>query len=239
MSRCERCGFETPLGIGSCPLCGSELRPASEGEARAKPAWEDPGVRFPRNLVATWRESLLRPGGFFAGLPGEASLARPALYFLLITVASAFVTLWWRALGVLPDGLFWLSPALGSGQPLVEFFLSPFVGLIGLAAWTLVVHVVLVLLVPDHRRIGATARVLCYSSGPGLLVVVPLLGQLIGAVWTLVLQIVGLREMHRTSTWRAATAALALPALFLGLVIGLVVLLNLLETSTGRLWWLG
>ena len=47
---------------------------------------------------------------------------------------------------------------------------------------------------------------MCYSGTPALLSIVPICGGLVGAIWTLVLCIVGAAYAHRTDGWRAAVA---------------------------------
>lgn len=217
MPICPHCGFEADPGARACPLCGSApLRPAAEAEAAGPgPAWGDPGRPFGARLVRTWRESLFEPTAFFRRVRRDSSLSDPLLYFLLVTVVGAFFSLWWDAVGVAPGG--WDGvPALGlgtevggAGVAVVGFFISPFAALIGLALWTLMLHLFVVVLVPERRPLGSTARLLCYSAGPGVLAAVPILGSLVGAVWMTVLQIVGVREVHGATTGRAAAAVLA------------------------------
>lgn len=226
MPICPRCGFETAGGSSACPLCGSALgAPAQREGGRA--AWEDEAVPFPRNLLETWRESLFGPGAFFGRVAYEGSLARPLLYYLVISVASAFFTLWWEAVGWVP-GRALLGDRSGA-EALVNFFLSPFAALFGLAGWTLVLHLFVLLLAPSRRGLGATARVVCYSSGPMVLTAVPFLGAVVGGVWTLVLQVVGVRVAHRTTAGRAAAAVL-LP---LGGVLLLALLVVMLVVVVG------
>ena len=59
---------------------------------------------------------------------------------------------------------------------------------------------------------------LCYASTPSLLTAVPVVGGAAGAVWVLVLSVVGLREAHRMSP--AAAAAV----IVLGLLMPVLVL---------------
>lgn len=198
--RCPHCGHETEAA--TCPLCGSDVAgdPGPGADGPRPVPWEDSSVAFPDDLVRTWRSSLFEPAGFFARLTGRGSFARPLLYFLLVTVAGAVFTLVWEYAPILPgagpDGPMGIGPG-------VFFFLTPFVALVSLAVSTLFYHLAAVVLAPDRRGMGATARVLCYAAGPSVLAAIPIVGGLAGLVWTWVLQVVGLREVHRTSTGRA------------------------------------
>lgn len=232
MRVCPHCGFEADAGSAACPLCGSRLGAAGRAPGSGRPpAWEDPASGFPGDLIDTWRESLFEPTAFFRRVRPAAPFSRPLLYFLLVTVIGAFFTLWWEAVGRWPPG--WGTGPLAAdreGLPaIVGFFLSPFVALVGLAVWTLVLHLFVLLFVPERRSIGATARILCYAGGPTVFSAVPVLGPLVGLVWATVLQVVGVREVHATSTGRA-TAAVLLP---LGLALVAAFLLLLLVFVAG------
>lgn len=238
---CSHCGFEATEGSSACPLCGSLLEPGPGRASRAAPPpWEDPDLAFPANLIATWRESLFEPTRFFGRIGEAAAFSRPLLYFLLVTVVGAFFTLIWETLGVWPGGWGELSGRgpLPSGAPsLIGFFASPFVALLGLGVWSLMLHLFVLIFVPERRPLGMTARVICYATGPTVFSVVPLLGSVVGGVWIIVLQIVGLREVHRTTTGRAAAAVLVplgslFVLLFLLLLFVFVAGMTLLESYT-------
>lgn len=228
MRACPHCGFAATEESRTCPVCGSPLTPPDPADARALPPWEDPSRPFPENLIATWRESLFEPATFFARIVETTPLARPLLYFLAVTVIGAFFTLWWELLGVWPGG--WQDGGDGAPLPegvpaLLSFFASPFAGLVGLAIWTSILHLFVLLLATEHRGIGATARLLCYAGGPTVLTLVPFLGPLVGLVWIVVLQVVGVRQVHRTTTGRAVAAVLVPALTILALLTVLVMLL--------------
>ncbi|MBI4409551.1 MAG: YIP1 family protein [Gemmatimonadetes bacterium] len=187
-------------------------------------------------LFETWRRSVFEPGRFFTTLPPRAGLGPPLLYYLLIGIASAGLDLFWRftlllplgagetmglrALGIAPEGLW----------PVVEFLLSPLFLLVVLAFVTLTGHALLALLGGAHHGLNATARVFAFAYGPQLFAIVPLLGNLVGAVWMVVIAIIGLARAHRTDGWRAALAVLLpigivfffllIAFVFLGLLMG-------------------
>jgi hypothetical protein len=70
----------------------------------------------------------------------------------------------------------------------------------------------LTLLGGASRGFAATLRVMCYAQTTQLAVVLPGLGGLIGFVWRLILEIVGLSQAHKTEGWKA-TLAVLLPLL--------------------------
>lgn len=222
MPACPHCGHEAEAPTEECPLCGTPLTEAADGapgaEAEAAdggsaetaaPAdpvpWEDPRLGFGPGIGRTWRESLFDPAGFFRRIRGEGTVARPLLYYLLVTVVGSFATVVWQTQGLT---LTHYAATLRMGETsaagsALSFVLSPFVALVVLVVATLIFHLGALMVAPDRRGMGATAKVVCYAAGPSVLAVVPVVGAPGGAVWSLVLQVVGLREAHRTTTPRA------------------------------------
>lgn len=190
---------------------------AAEDADPGRIPWEDPGRGFPGNLGATLAESLTAPARLFRALDPEAPFARPLLYYLVVSVAGAlFSTLWAMGGGgpALPPeltetlGYGGLGETTSRGWLLLEFFLSPFLALFGLAVWTALIHPFCRLFSDVRRPISETARALCYASGPAVLSVVPWVGGLAAAAGVLVLAVIGVRERHRLTTGRAVAAVL-------------------------------
>ena len=247
MKACATCGHES-AAFDRCPFCG-EATAAPAAEERAAdgggtgdvnlPPWEDPAVSFPLNLIETWRRSVFEPGAFFADGPFERAAVRPVLYYLVISVLAAALSLTWGALlpttqpgfvatlaeivnVALPDG----TDDAGSIGRLADFFLAPFWAVLYLIIASLVLHVFVLLLVPGRRSLTATVRTICYACGPGVFAVVPFIGGWVAGVWGIVLTVIGLREAHRTTTGRAFAAwllAAALPIAFVLLGVLLVI----------------
>lgn len=189
-------------------------------------AWEDPGVGFPANLGRTWIESLTAPAEFFRRLEPEAPLARAVLYFLIMAIGAALFSLLWGIAGSAPE----LPPEAAAvvdldtrALQLFGFFISPFANLILLGLAVLVVHAFVRLLTDSRLPMIATARIVCYASGPALLTIIPWAGEVAGWIGSAILLAVGVREVHGTTTGRACLA---------------VVLPFLLAVMLGALAWL-
>ncbi len=185
--------------------------------------WEDPATRFPSNLARTWIESITQPVPFFRALEPEAPLARAVLYFLLMAVGAAFFSLLWGLAGSAPE----LPPAAAGlvdldsrSLQLFGFFLSPFANLVLLGLAALTVHLFIRLLTASQLSLLATTRVVCYASGPALLTIVPWVGEFVGWIASAVLLAIGVREVHGTTTGRAALTVL-LPFVLAAVLAGL------------------
>ena len=246
MKACVTCGHES-AAFDRCPFCGEAA--AASGEERAGdgggrgrinlPAWEDAAVPFPANLVETWRRSVFEPSAFFADGPFDHAAARPVLYFLLVSVFAAALSLTWGALlpttqpGLVETLAEIMNVALPGGAEtassvgrLADFFLAPFWAVLYLIVSSLVLHLFVLMLVHERRSLTATVRTVCYACGPGVFAVVPFIGVWVAVIWGVVLTVIGLREAHRTTTGRAFAAwllAAALPFAFLLLAILLVI----------------
>lgn len=259
MPDCPHCGFSVDPGAVTCPLCGSELGtrggPGPEAVAGPAPAtassmepaagrldWEDPNRDFFSSLFDAWRTSLFEPTRFFRCVNWEGSFGRPLLYFLIMFVLAALFGSLWQGLVLGPwtrhvveafgGGDEWIGGRWGAARVAFSFFVSPFWGLFVLGLGTVVLHLFVLMLVPTRRGIGQTARALCYSWGPALLAVVPILGPLAAYfVWIPVLQVLGLREAHRTSTGRAVMVWLGPTVILLVLSIALAILVALFASA--------
>ena len=202
-------------------------------------AWEDESAAFPANVGLTWWECLTSPDSFFGRVSWEGPFSRPLLYFLIVAIMAGLLSLFWFAWG--PWGA---AGQFGVGLEiqLLSFFLTPFVVLLALAIMALGQHLFVMLLVPGRRGLGATAKVLCYGAGVGL--VTALLPPPIGSVgpapgvlraiyvasyvafiiaaqvWYIVVLVTGMKHAHSTTTGRALAVVL-LPA-GIGLLLAVV-----------------
>ena len=230
MSVCGRCGHRS-AAFNTCPYCRGPLPPPPEPigkgdrargvpEGAALPEWEDSAAAFPGNLTHTWRRSVFQPAAFFAGVRGGGAIARPLLYYLIVAVLTVSLWLAWGAVlpgsgpGPVQELIGLINPELADAEAawsrpgllFATFFITPFAALVYLGAWSMIVHLVVVMLASERRSFASTVRMICYASGPRLFSVVPWIGGLAGVAWEAVLTVVGLREAHRMSTGKAVAA---------------------------------
>lgn len=240
---CPRCGFAADPEQTECPLCGTPLgadggeagggkrRGGSPPDPRSSPEragprgragltpWEERGGFW--SLADSWWESLTEPDRFFSRVPWDRGLGRPLVFFLVFWILGAgFEAIWLRVISRTVASALGVGEAVAAGGGgLTSFFLSPFRGLFLLGVAGGALHLSALLLADRPRSIGATVRALSYASGPQVLRVVPVLGPLAAALWSVFLAVIGIRSAHRTSTLRAAGA------------VGIVLVLFVLATT--------
>lgn len=182
-------------------------------------------------FARTWTESVFHPTRFFQAMPRDGTIGSALLYFLPIGVAGAAIQLFWRSLLITFGGSeiarrFGLESGVSG---LVEFLFSPLILLGVLFVTAAVVHVLLFLLQDGAGGMRTTVRVLAFAQGPTLFSIVPGLGDAVGAVWIIVLAIIGLREAHRAPTWKPLLAVLLPLLLLAGLLLVAVIFGGMLK----------
>jgi len=211
----------------------TSLDPAAAADDTAFPWPPGPRVSALDALGETIRRSLFEPTRFFRAMPVHSPLGPALVYYALTSVASAGIMLFWGTvfgLFVAPGSP--LAGLLGVGDGdfgarLVDFLLSPLASLFGLVIGALVFHVALVIFGGARNGLGATLRALAYAAASQLFVILPAIGIFVAMGWWLVLAVIGLREVHGTTTGRAVAAILApIVAIFMFLfVVGIFVAL--------------
>jgi hypothetical protein len=164
--------------------------------------------------VAILRATIVRPAGFFRTAASGIGVPHAVASFLIVHVLAAGAALFWS--NVLPErSASWTGiAAQGALDPLIGFLFSPLAALLFLASTSLLFHISLLILHSAQRPFHATLRVIALSAGPVVLTAVPVLGAPTGWVWSFALAVIGVREVHGTSTARALLAAV-LPVLIL------------------------
>lgn len=101
--------------------------------------------------------------------------------------------------------------AMTGMSTLIGLLLAPLFIAIGVFIWSAILHLCVMIvggLSESSSGFEGTFRVICFASVAQLANVVPFFGGLIGLVWSLILLIIGLAILHRTSHGRAFFAIL-------------------------------
>ncbi len=173
------------------------------GEAQYCP-WEDMArVGFFQAFLTTLREVLFSPTRFYRRMPTNRGLSNPLIFALILGVLGGVLGLAWQQAFV-PQ----LEQFPGTATPyLVGITIAlPLIVLVTLFIGSAIVHLCLMVVGGNRRGFEATFRVIAYSWSTQIFALVPLIGSFIIPIYSLVIEIIGLRESHGTSTGRAALA---------------------------------
>jgi len=235
---CPHCGKEVSEGHAFCQFCGGPIAAdaSAPSPGRAKTAWEDPSTRWSvKGLVFTLKESLFAPANFFRIMNVTGGLTDPMLYALITGMVSWMIYYFWQI--VLHDqfsnyiplkGVSDFDVFQGTGIVAAAVF-TPFILIASLFIWSGILHLLLMMVRGAKNGFEATFRVVSYSIGAYVFLMIPFCGAIISALWTIVLAIIGLKEAHGTTGGKASFAVLfplimccAIVMLFFLLVLGTV-----------------
>jgi len=113
----------------------------------------------------------------------------------------------------------------GSGIVAAAVF-TPFILIASLFIWSGILHLLLMMVRGAKNGFEATFRVVSYSIGAHVFLMIPFCGAIISAPWTIVLAIIGLKEAHGTTGGKASFAVL-FPLIMCCAIVGLSFLLML------------
>lgn len=222
MALCPHCQQTLPEpSPATCPHCGGVLD-ASVPAATPGAPWERrESLGFFTALVETVRESLFSPTEFFRKLSPRGGIGAPLLFAVIVGYVGQLVANLYQlilhlvvggfgreAAGMPPPVRHLLEYAQGFGGFLVALLLGWLFVAIFLFIWSGIVHLLLLLFGGARRDFEATFRVVAYSESALLFQIVPFCGGLIALVYSLILNIIGLSEVHGIGKGKAAAAVL-------------------------------
>ncbi len=184
--------------------------------AQALP-WEQPAYPALEGLYETAKLIITAPSQAFARMSLTGSLGRPLLYAVIfgwigiiagqaysIAFRGFFMNMFSAFPGVNRGMMFGMPVAFNVAIMIV----APIFVLLGIFIWSAIVHLFLLLVGGAQTGFASTVRVMCYAGTVQIVQVIPLCGGTIGAIWALVLEIIGLAIAHRTSQGKSALAVL-------------------------------
>lgn len=243
--------FNTGGGSGrpdDRPLYGDETGGSARGPERGPVggAGGEFNLQDPVNsFVDTVRRVALDPAGFFRGIPKRGDFVSPLVFAIVCAVINGVLG---GILGFLISLVSYGDPDFGVGAALAgligSIILTPVFTVIGLFIGAGIFHLLTLLFVrPANAGFEATFRVVAYTSVTQLvtwLAAIPFLGiliALVAAVYTIYLNVVGIREVHATTTGRAALIVLipaAVLLLFVLLIFGAALLFIFSAANQGQ-----
>jgi len=221
------------VGAAAAPGAVPALPIATTGVSAATPGaglpWEH---RAQLGFAKAWFDTIslliTKPSDAFTVMRPEGGLIDPLLFGLIGGCAGGIVSL-------LFQGLFQSIPGFAGRNEALDFFgigawaviliyavLMPILVTVGLFLGSGILHLCLMMVGGANRSFETTFRVACFTAGAAnLFSMIPICGGIIAAVYTIVLECIGLSRAHQTTTGKA------LMAIFLPLIVccGVVVLI--------------
>jgi len=176
--------------------------------------WEQPGYPALEGLYETVKLFLTAPAEAFRRMPVTGELSRPLGFAILLGwVGIVAGQAYQIALGGAMRN--WMAPLsrgqdfnLGIGFNIAMMVSAPLLMLIGVFVGAAILHVFLMMVGGNNAGFSATTRVVCYANCTAVLQIVPLCGGFAAAIWTIILEVIGLAIAHRTTQGKAAAAVL-------------------------------
>ena len=170
-------------------------------------------------FIQTVSGTLLNPKTFFSQMAPIGEYKDPFLFGLICSIISTLGFMLWSLIKSPPDTYLEILLAI-----IVMTILSVALVSVALIVWALVLHVCLWLVRGAKEELGATFKVVCYASSADLWSIVPLFGWLISTIWGIYILVIGLREVHHTTTGKAVLAVfLPLIVFIILLIIGIAI----------------
>lgn len=156
------------------------------------------------------RRVVTTPAEFFSGIPRRGNFLSPLVFALICALVSAvlggLLRLAWRSEAI--GGVRFEGEGLGFLEFLGTVLWAPVGSTIGLLIVAGIAHLLVMLFVGDaNAGFEATFRVACYAAVTNLVNWIPFIGGLL-ALYGLYLAVVGIREVHATTTGKAALVVL-------------------------------
>jgi hypothetical protein len=221
------------FNTGSSPEGAASSGGSSGGSGGAPPRmaatpggefdYRDPIQSFIRTAIAV----ITQPVGFFRGIQRQGDFINPLIFAVICAVISGLLS---GILGFLIALVSNSGAGAAFGSLFGAIFIVPIATAIGLFIGAGIYYLLVMFLIKPNSGFEATFRVVAYASAVQLvswLSAIPILGILIAIVvglYSLYLVVMGIREVHATTTGRAAIVVLIPPIVLgiLALIFGIV-----------------
>ncbi|MGB3635313.1 MAG: YIP1 family protein [Rubrobacteraceae bacterium] len=173
------------------------------------------------SFVDVVRRVVTQPAGFFSSIPRRGNYLSPLVFGLISitisTILGGLLRLAWGA--QTGGGVRFQAEDYGFGDFILSVIFAPIGGAIGLFILAAIVHLLVMIFVGSgNSGFESTFRVVSYVSVTNLVNWIPFVGGIV-ALYGLYLAVVGIREIHVTTTGRAALVVLVPVAVVLFLVL--------------------
>ena len=237
---CPKCQYskrlaeeKIPPGVrwATCPRCRERFdftrdldRAGRKSNGRILPPWErraDTGLR--KGIVQTAKQVVFSPRTFFRHTASEGGLWEPLAFGILFGSIGLMLELFWQFLmgeGSLSSiEIDFIGDYGTSIVFLAAAILCPLAATAMICMTSLIVHLLLTVVGGARNGFEATFRAVCYSQATQFWTLIPYVGGVIATLWLVVVQIIGIREIHGVSYTRVLIAFFVPVALVVAVVM--------------------
>ncbi len=230
----------------TCPSCGQRFEfstrekdtgpaieesgpePVFKERKRKGAPWENRSeLGLWHGIYDTFKAVLFSPGAFFSSLSLDGGIKEPLAFGVLVGSFGRMFGVFWPFL-IFSGSLLALGQSVFSHLTMGLIFLIiiviiPFFLILSMFIYSGILHLLLLIVGGGKNSFEATFRVVSYSQATRAWVLIPFIGGWIGGIWQLVVQAIGLREIHETSYFRVIIAFLIPLALLLLMTVAVVI----------------
>jgi hypothetical protein len=178
-------------------------------------------------IYQTFKIVLFSPEALFRTLTFRGGIVEPLAFGILVGSVGTMFGLFWQFLVWSGFVLFSMEPIFGQ-LPFGLIYLSilvvtPILWIVWIFFSSTVIHLLLLIVRGGQNGYEGTLRVVSYSQAAQIWSLIPFAGGFLGWIWQVVIQIIGLKQIHDTSYARVIMALLIPVAIIFLLVILVVV----------------
>lgn len=219
------------------PAVGEPPPGTSEPEAVRGPSpWEDRSrLGLWQGIFQTFRNVLFNPVHLFRTLHYGRGIKEPLAFGMLFGSLGMMIALFWQFL-LAAWGFGGSLKGISSTFPVLLLFpvllvLAPVLVALGLFIVSGILHLLLRIVRGGGHGFEATFRVVAYGQATQVFAIIPFLGGFVGSIWLLVIEIIGLREIHETSYLRVILA-FAIPVVLIFFLVIVAIAIPLIIAVT-------
>jgi hypothetical protein len=199
-----------------CPECKhrfelADLRPDIEQDGSSP--WErrmDLGLW--QGIYQTFIAVLFSPGRFFSQMTSGRGIREALAFGLLFGSLGYMVGFFWEfflvSAGIMPYSSGLLSQIPITWLFLTGMILSPVLVILNMFITGAVVHVLMLSFNGGKGGFEGTFKVIAFGQATKALAFIPFIGGVIGWFWDIVVIVIGLTEIHKTSNLKAVSAVI-------------------------------
>jgi len=233
--KCPRCNgtFDfTPEEDNQGETPGDGLFDTENNSINSPNETDDP--EYFTDLWKTFSSVLFSPTTFFREKRKSEGLKNSVAFGMLLGSLGAMFGFFWQFL-LKSDDLSLIINILPVSMSLNKIFIiliiiSPILVLLNMFIVAGVLHLCLIIFRGANNDFEATIKVTAYTNAVNIFSIIPYIGSYIGVVWGIVALVIGLKEIHETSTLKSVFALL-LPFFILfgiGIVVAIIFISRLI-----------